>query len=79
MGVLMTDVPSLLDDDGHLRCHTDWTPDIAQTLADTIAVTLTDRHYEILMLVRTFFEEYHHAPTTRPLINYLKKDRKSVV
>lgn len=60
-----------LDQDGHLLDHRDWTPVIAQTLADTLDVELTDIHHRILLVVRMFFDTYHHPPSTRPLIKYL--------
>lgn len=60
-----------LDQDGHLTDHTAWTPDIAQQLADTLSVVLTDEHHRILAQTRVFFEKYHHSPTTRPLIKHL--------
>ena len=66
----MNHLPSL-DDDGHLKNHNDWTPKIAQRLADTIGVTLESEHYQIIGEVRVFFETYHHSPSTRPLIKYL--------
>lgn len=60
-----------LDADGHLTDHTLWTPAIAQHLADTLNVQLTDVHYRILAQVRAFFDKYHHSPATRPLIKHL--------
>lgn len=62
-----------LDQDGHLCDHTLWTPDIAQQLADTLEVTLTDEHVAVLLQVRVFFDTFHHAPATRPLIKWLQK------
>lgn len=62
---------ALLDDDGHLIDHTLWTPELAQTLADTLDIQLTPLHYEILIKVREFFVHYQHSPTTRPLIKHL--------
>lgn len=61
----------VLDNDGHLQNHNDWTPDIAQILADNLNVQLSQIHYRILKQVRVFFEQYHHSPTTRPLIKHL--------
>ena len=62
-----------LDEEGHLVDHTQWTPAVAQQLADTLSVTLTDRHYQILQQVRAFHDEFNHPPSTRPLIKYLMK------
>lgn len=65
--------PLTLDQDGHLCDHTLWTPDIAQQLADTLAVTLSAEHLAILEQVRVFFATFNHAPATRPLIKWLQK------
>ncbi len=60
-----------LDSDGHLRDHTLWSPSVAQSLADSLEVTLTDEHLAILQQVRAFFVKFHHPPATRPLIKWL--------
>ncbi|AWT48939.1 TusE/DsrC/DsvC family sulfur relay protein [Psychrobacter sp. YP14] len=62
-----------LDEEGHLLDHTQWTPQIAQQLADTLSVKLTEQHYQILQQVRDFHTQFNHPPTTRPLIKYLMK------
>ena len=62
-----------LDQDGHLCDHTMWTSDIAQQLADTLEVSLTSEHIQILQQVRAFFVKFNHAPATRPLIKWLQK------
>lgn len=67
-----TSLPTVaLDDDGHLCDYRQWTPIIAQTLADSLQITLEPVHYRILAAVREFFTIYHHSPSTRPLIKYL--------
>ncbi|WP_296403691.1 TusE/DsrC/DsvC family sulfur relay protein [Psychrobacter sp.] len=60
-----------LDKEGHLIDHSLWTPTVAQHLADTLSVTLTEEHYLILQQVRKFHVEFNHPPSTRPLIKYL--------
>lgn len=62
-----------LDNDGHLFDHTQWTPDIAQQLADTLSITLNDEHHVILQIVRQYYQTFGHSPTTRPLIKYLNQ------
>ena len=62
-----------LDQDGHLRDHTIWTPTIAQQLADTLDVELEPEHLQVLQQVRAFFDKFNHAPATRPLIKWLQK------
>ena len=68
---IFAEVDCALDSDGHLCNHNDWSPEVAQQLADTLEVTLTDKHHRILAQVRQFFTEFNHPPATRPLIKYL--------
>lgn len=67
------DASIALDKDGHLCDHSLWTPVIAQQLADTLAVDLTDEHLQVLQQVRAFFDKFNHAPATRPLIKWLQR------
>lgn len=67
------DMPLELDSDGHLTDYKIWTPQIAQILANTLEVTLTDEHHAVLQVVRKFNETFNHPPATRPLIKYLQK------
>lgn len=60
-----------LDQDGHLIDASDWTPIVAQRLADTLSLELTPLHHDILLLVREFFAQFNHPPTTRVLVKYL--------
>lgn len=62
-----------LDQDGHLVDYTDWNETIAQQLADSIELSLTPWHFKILAAVRQFYQQFGHAPATRPLIKYLMK------
>ena len=62
-----------LDQDGHLCDNSLWTPVIAQHLADTLSIKLSDEHLQILQQVRVFFEKFNHSPATRPLIKWLQK------
>ncbi|MBS9780549.1 MAG: TusE/DsrC/DsvC family sulfur relay protein [Moraxellaceae bacterium] len=72
---MTTPLPQLtLDNDGHLCDHTQWTVEIAQQLADTLEITLTEEHQQILCVVRDFFVKFQHPPATRPLIKYLQQE-----
>lgn len=62
-----------LDQDGHLIDYQAWTPTVAQQLADTLEITLTPMHYQIIAAVRQYHDLYSHPPTTRPLIKFLSK------
>ncbi|MFK3919184.1 tRNA 2-thiouridine synthesizing protein E [Pseudomonas sp. URMO17WK12:I10] len=59
-----------LDKDGFLVNLEDWSPATAQGLATHEGIALTPDHWEILSLLRTFYQEYQLSPATRPLIKY---------
>lgn len=69
----MTDNSPSLDSDGHLIQHMDWSLQVAQQLADNLAISLTDEHFLILNAVREFYTRFGHPPTTRPLLKYLSQ------
>jgi len=62
-----------LDQDGHLVDYTIWTPEVAQELANSLELELTDWHLNILHAVRKFYQQFGHSPATRPLIKFLMK------
>lgn len=64
---------TLLDDDGHLICRDDWNETIAQSLADTLDICLTDEHWAILFATQRYYQQFGHSPATRPLIKFLNQ------
>lgn len=62
-----------LDQDGHLVDYTIWNQHVAQELANSLDLQLTDWHFEILHAVRQFYQQFGHSPATRPLIKFLMK------
>ncbi|MFG0866964.1 TusE/DsrC/DsvC family sulfur relay protein [Pseudomonas sp. FYR_7] len=59
-----------LDQDGFLVNLEDWSTATAQGLATREGIDLTPDHWEILSLLRAFYQEYQLSPATRPLIKY---------
>lgn len=71
MTVLTLDGRSIeLDKDGYLADLNDWSPEVATALAVQNDIELTPDHWEILQLLRNFYEEFQLSPATRPLIKY---------
>ena len=62
------------DQDGHLHNHLDWTPEVAQLMADRDGLLLTEQHLLVLASVRAFYTRFEYAPATRPLIKFLMKE-----
>ena len=59
-----------LDKDGYLVDLNEWSADVANALAAAEALELTPAHWEILELLRQFYQEFQLSPATRPLIKY---------
>ncbi|RCL28562.1 sulfurtransferase TusE [Pseudomonas sp. AFG_SD02_1510_Pfu_092] len=59
-----------LDKDGFLLDLQDWSPAAAEALAAREGIALTADHWQIIELLRQFYQEYQLSPATRPLIKY---------
>lgn len=59
-----------LDKDGFLLDLQAWSTDVAEVLAAREGIVLSAEHWEVLELLRQFYEEYQLSPATRPLIKY---------
>ena len=66
-------LPALCDDKGFLADRSQWTTAIAEAFAAEEKVQLTDAHWEILYLLRDYYENYDASPANRALVNFVKK------
>lgn len=60
-----------LDQDGYLVDLQDWSEEAGTALAEREGVQLSDEHWEILVLLRAFHDEFQLSPANRPLIKYV--------
>ncbi|MBD5769951.1 TusE/DsrC/DsvC family sulfur relay protein [Marinomonas colpomeniae] len=63
----------ILDEEGYLLNLQDWTPELANQLARELNLELTDAHWEIIHLLRNFYNEYEVSPAMRPLVKTVSK------
>lgn len=61
-----------VDDEGYLRNLNDWSPDIAKQLAEAEGITLSPDHWELIEVIRDFYNDYEHSPAMRPLVKSVK-------
>ena len=59
-----------LDKDGYLVDLGDWSEEVAQALAERESIALNAAHWEVLALLRQFYQEFELSPATCPLIKY---------
>ncbi len=68
----MTDLN--LDKDGFLADLNDWNEEVAVKLAASENIELSDAHWEILHLLRRFYQEFEISPAMRPLSRYIRQE-----
>lgn len=64
--------PTLLDKHGFLKDHTVWDRELARILAKSEGIPLTEAHWEIIELLRAYYEEFDASPANRSLVRYTK-------
>ncbi|MCQ3830951.1 TusE/DsrC/DsvC family sulfur relay protein [Microbulbifer elongatus] len=60
-----------LDKEGFLCNLDDWSPEIAQAIAQQEGIELSEEHWEILRLLQDFYREFELSPAMRPLVKYV--------
>lgn len=57
-----------LDKEGFLKHLSDWNVLVAAAIAQNEAIDLTDAHWEIIYLVREFYQTFQVSPSMRALV-----------
>lgn len=60
-----------VDDEGYLLDPADWSETVADALAQTEALVLTDEHRAVVRFMRDFHAEHQVAPDARFVIRFL--------
>ncbi len=63
---------SAFDGEGFLRDLNAWNHGVAEQLASAEGIALTEAHWEVLHLLRAFYDEFDASPAMRPLVSYCK-------
>ena len=61
------------DKEGYLVDNTQWSPIIAQAIADKEAIEMTEERWQIVNFVREFYETYDTSPAIRALVKALQQ------
>ena len=62
------------DKDGFLKNLNDWSPAVAAALAEDCGISLSEQHWDLILLVQRFYQEFGLSPAMRPLIKYAKRE-----
>ena len=61
------------DKEGFLLDLNEWSHEVAHRLAATEGLVLSDSHWQIIDLLRDFFERTETSPSMRPLVKLVKE------
>jgi tRNA 2-thiouridine synthesizing protein E len=61
---------SAFDKEGFLRKLSDWNTAVAEQIADAEQLELTPAHWEVIDLLRAYYQEFDDSPAMRPLVKY---------
>lgn len=59
------------DKEGYLENTDDWSETIAKYIAQEEDITLSDAHWDVIHLLRQFYQEFDLSPAMRPLVKYV--------
>lgn len=62
--------PDAFDQEGFLRDLGDWSPDVAEQIASAEGIALDEAHWEVISLLRAYYQEFDSSPAMRPLVKY---------
>jgi dissimilatory sulfite reductase related protein len=61
------------DEEGYLVNLADWNKEVAEHIAQTENVNMTDQHWEVVDFLREYYDEYQIAPAVRVLTKAIGK------
>ncbi len=59
------------DNDGYLLHFAEWNTDVATAIADSEGIALSAAHWEVIHLLRDFYQRYEQSPAMRPLVKFV--------
>ena len=62
-----------VDEDGYLLNLSDWTREMADKIAETEEVKLTEAHWEVIDFLREYYDQYKIAPMIKILTKAIGK------
>ncbi|RYG18494.1 MAG: TusE/DsrC/DsvC family sulfur relay protein [Chitinophagaceae bacterium] len=62
-----------LDKEGFLKNLSDWNKDVATQIALQEKIQLTDKHWEIINLLREFYQTFEVSPSMRAFTKYVNQ------
>lgn len=65
----MSEIPK--DKEGYLKNLADWSEHAAWEIAKAEGIELSDKHWEVIRLLRNVHQEFQHTPITRVFVKLM--------
>lgn len=62
------------DEEGYLLDLSQWNEALAESIASKEGLELTEAHWEVLRVLRGFYEQFEVSPAMRPLVKAVTKE-----
>ena len=73
MGIEVNGTTYETDEEGYLVNLADWSKEIAEEIAKSESVDMSDNHWEVVNFLREYYDEYQIAPAVRVLTKAIGK------
>lgn len=60
-----------VDKEGYLQHLSDWSRAVAENIALEEGITLSDEHWQVIDVLREFYQTFDTSPAMRPLVKYV--------
>lgn len=60
----------MFDDEGFLLQLNDWTPAVAEQIAQAEGIALGSAHWEVIELLREYYRRFEASPANRALVKF---------
>jgi tRNA 2-thiouridine synthesizing protein E len=61
------------DEEGYIQILAEWSPEVAELMAQEDECDLSDNHWEVINFLREYYDEYQVAPAVRVLTKAIGK------
>ena len=61
------------DEEGYIQILAEWSPEVAEIMAQEDECDLSDNHWEVINFLRDYYDEYQVAPAVRVLTKAIGK------
>ena len=63
-----------VDKEGYLKNLEQWDESVAAALAESCQIKLREPHWEVIHVVRKFYQQHQLSPPMRPLVKLVKRE-----